>query len=70
MLVLASENTLDDSHRHHFFRIATTASANAAGCKDPTKDPNFDNEQWRDQLPEFCRNKRASAAFFWFSWCE
>ncbi|GAA5878875.1 hypothetical protein JCM3774_004357 [Rhodotorula dairenensis] len=44
-----------------------TASASSAGCKDPSKDPHADIEGYTDALPTFCRNKRASAAFFWLA---
>ncbi|POY69984.1 hypothetical protein BMF94_7028 [Rhodotorula taiwanensis] len=47
--------------------IVTTASASSAGCKDPSKDPHADKEGYTDALPSFCRNKRASAAFFWLA---
>lgn len=44
-----------------------TASASSSGCKDPSKDPHADIEGYTDALPSFCRNKRASAAFFWLA---
>lgn len=44
-----------------------TVSANVGGCKDSTKDPNAEKEGWLDELPVFCRNKRAGAAFFWLT---
>ncbi|TKA56588.1 hypothetical protein B0A53_01780 [Rhodotorula sp. CCFEE 5036] len=44
-----------------------TASACSSGCKDPSKDPHAEIEGYTDALPSFCRNKRASAAFFWLT---
>lgn len=44
-----------------------TASASSSGCKDPSKDPHADIEGYTEALPSFCRNKRASAAFFWLA---
>ncbi|KWU42853.1 hypothetical protein RHOSPDRAFT_35582 [Rhodotorula sp. JG-1b] len=44
-----------------------TASASSSGCKDPSKDPHADIEGYTKALPSFCRNKRASAAFFWLA---
>lgn len=44
-----------------------TASASSSGCKDPSKDPHADIERYTEALPSFCRNKRASAAFFWLA---
>lgn len=44
-----------------------TASASSAGCKDPSKDPHAAIEGYTNALPTFCRNKRASAAFFWLA---
>ncbi|TNY18955.1 hypothetical protein DMC30DRAFT_418350 [Rhodotorula diobovata] len=51
--------------------LVQSVSANVGGCKDPTKDGNADLEGYVDALPGFCRDKRASAAFFWlnfFAW--
>ncbi|GAA5847990.1 hypothetical protein JCM9279_003520 [Rhodotorula babjevae] len=51
--------------------LVNTVSANVGGCKDPTKDAHADLEGYVDELPGFCRSKRASAAFFWlnfFAW--
>ncbi|KAK4046600.1 hypothetical protein OIV83_005970 [Microbotryomycetes sp. JL201] len=51
--------------------LATTISANVAGCKDPLKDPHADHEAYVATLEGFCRNKGAGAAFFWlafFAW--
>ncbi|BGP41939.1 hypothetical protein JCM10450v2_006015 [Rhodotorula kratochvilovae] len=51
--------------------LVTTVSANVGGCKDASKDANAELEGYTDALPGFCRDKRASAAFFWlnfFAW--
>lgn len=49
--------------------LVQSVSANVGGCKDPTKDGNADLEGYVDALPGFCRDKRASAAFFWLNFC-
>jgi len=49
--------------------LVNTVSANVGGCKDATKDAHADLEGYVDALPAFCRNKRASAAFFWLNFC-
>lgn len=45
----------------------TTGSASSGGCKDASLDPHADKDGYPDALPPFCRDKRASAAFFWLS---
>ncbi|KAH8929305.1 hypothetical protein BT69DRAFT_1345982 [Atractiella rhizophila] len=47
--------------------LLTTISAYTAGCKNYKKDPHAGKEGYIDDLPDFCLNKRAGAAFFWFS---
>ncbi|BGP72168.1 hypothetical protein NBRC10513v2_005559 [Rhodotorula toruloides] len=47
--------------------LVTSISANVGGCKDASKDPHDDLEGYTDALPGFCRDKRASAAFFWLN---
>lgn len=49
------------------FAVATTVSANIAGCKNAEDDPHADLEGYTDALPGFCRDKRAAAAFFWLN---
>ncbi|BGP56947.1 hypothetical protein JCM8202v2_004583 [Rhodotorula sphaerocarpa] len=45
----------------------TTGSASSGGCKDASLDPHADKDDYPDALTPFCRDKRASAAFFWLS---
>lgn len=47
--------------------LVTSISANVGGCKDASKDPHHDLKGYTEALPTFCRDKRASAAFFWLS---
>ncbi|EMS23047.1 hypothetical protein NBRC10512_004720 [Rhodotorula toruloides] len=47
--------------------LVTSISANVGGCKDASKDPHHDLKGYTDALPGFCRDKRASAAFFWLN---
>ena len=51
------------------FRFSTTISAwTQAGCKDASQDPSAKTagEQFVQELPDWCRTKKAGAAFFWF----
>ncbi|MBW0527158.1 hypothetical protein O181_066873 [Austropuccinia psidii MF-1] len=47
--------------------LTTTISAYSQGCKDPNQDPHASNKDYISHLGGFCRNKRAAAAFWWFS---
>lgn len=47
--------------------LITTISAYTGGCKDHKADPNASNTDYISNIGGFCRNKRAAAAFWWFS---
>ncbi|KNZ57906.1 hypothetical protein VP01_2042g2 [Puccinia sorghi] len=47
--------------------LIATISAYTGGCKDPKADPNASNTDYISNIGGFCRNKRAAAAFWWFS---
>lgn len=47
--------------------LVATISAYTGGCKDHSADPHHDNKEYIDHMGGFCRNKRAAAAFWWFS---
>jgi hypothetical protein len=49
------------------FALVTSISANVGGCQDASKDPHHELEGYADALSGFCRDKRASAAFFWLN---
>ncbi|EFP90843.2 hypothetical protein PGT21_036849 [Puccinia graminis f. sp. tritici] len=47
--------------------LIATISAYTGGCKDSKSDPNASNTDYISHIGGFCRNKRAAAAFWWFS---
>ncbi|CAH7687737.1 hypothetical protein BY996DRAFT_4583657 [Phakopsora pachyrhizi] len=47
--------------------LATTISAYTGGCKNPQDDPHASDKDYISNISGFCRNKRAAAAFWWFS---
>ncbi|KAA1077118.1 hypothetical protein PGTUg99_004782 [Puccinia graminis f. sp. tritici] len=47
--------------------LIATISAYTGGCKDSKSDPNASNTAYISHIGGFCRNKRAAAAFWWFS---
>lgn len=47
--------------------LAATISAYTGGCKNPSDDPHHEKADYMAHLNGFCRNKRAAAAFWWFS---
>lgn len=52
-----------------YYRFATTISAwTQDGCKDASTDPSAKTagKQFVAELPDWCRTKKAGAAFFWF----
>lgn len=47
--------------------LVSTISAYTGGCKDSKSDPNASNADYIAHIGGFCRDKRAAAAFWWFS---
>ncbi|KAG0150886.1 hypothetical protein CROQUDRAFT_651717 [Cronartium quercuum f. sp. fusiforme G11] len=47
--------------------LVATISAYTGGCKDPKSDPNAELADYVSHMGGFCRNKRAAAAFWWFT---
>ncbi|KAH9467390.1 hypothetical protein MJO28_000005 [Puccinia striiformis f. sp. tritici] len=47
--------------------LIATISAYTGGCKNSQADPNASNTDYISHIGGFCRNKRAAAAFWWFS---
>lgn len=50
--------------------LISTISAYTGGCKDSKSDPHASNTDYISNIGGFCRNKRAAAAFWWFSFCS
>lgn len=49
------------------FRLISSISAYGGGCKDPSSDEHAAIVGYSDAMGPFCRNKRAAAAFWWFT---
>ncbi|KAH9811763.1 hypothetical protein DFH28DRAFT_420283 [Melampsora americana] len=47
--------------------LVSTISAYTGGCKNRDSDPNAQLKDYTDNMGGFCRNKRAAAAFWWFT---